>query len=121
MQLRLVDAVVKSQQFQDEVKRRALELAAQSDRPAVAKGVKLTPLKRMIDAAGYRYEYVDVQLDRESRRAAITVSAPGLSQPDSIDGILELGANWWPLQMARELDDAILMLRTNRSTSERAP
>ena len=114
VQWRLVDAVVKSQQFQDEVKRRALELAAQSDRPADAQGVQLTPLKRTIDAAGYHYEYVDVHLDRESRRATIIVSAPGSAQPDSVDGIVELGAAWWPLQMARELDDAILMLRANQ-------
>ena len=114
VQWRLVDAIVKSQQFQDEVKRRAFELAAQSDRPMDGQGVQLTPLKRTIDAAGYRYEYVDVQLDRESRRATITVNAPGLSQPRDVESIVALGAAWWPLQMARELDDAILMLRTNQ-------
>ena len=114
VQWRLVDAVVKSQQFQDEVKRRALELAAQSDRPADGQGVKLTPLKRTIDDAGYRYEYVDVQLDRESRRATITVSAPASAQLHDVESIGVLGAAWWPLQMARELDDAILMLRTNQ-------
>ena len=112
---RLVDQVVKSQQFQDEVKRRALELAAQSDRPTDAHGVKLTPLKRTIDQAGYHYQNVDVQIDGAARRATLTVSAPASAQPQDIGSIQKLGDSWWPLQMARELDDAILMLRTNQS------
>ncbi len=110
---RLVDDVVKPAQFQDHVKRRALELAAQSDRPQNAKGVALAPLKRTIDQAGYHYEFVDVQFDRASRRAILTVSAPDKAQPQDVNDILAAGASWWPLQMARELDHAILMLRTN--------
>src|SRR5581483_11188483 len=110
---RLVDDVVKPAQFQDHVKRRALELAAQSDRPQNTKGVALAPLKRTIDQAGYHYEFVDVQFDRASRRATLTVSAPDKAQPQDVNDILAAGASWWPLQMARELDNAILMLRTN--------
>ncbi len=113
MQWRLVDAVVKPQQFRHEVKRRALEFAERSDRPAHAKGVPLTPLKRTIDDAGYRYEHVDVQIDRAGRRATLTISAPSSAQPETIGEIAASGADWWPLQMARDLDDAILMLRTN--------
>ena len=111
---RLVDAVVKSQQFGGEVKGRALELAAHSDRPSDAGGVVLTPLKRTIDDAGYHYESVDVVIDRAARRATLTVSAPSAPQPHDIDAIVRAGCNWWPLAMARELDDAILMLRTNQ-------
>jgi benzoyl-CoA-dihydrodiol lyase len=110
---RLVDAVVKPQQFGDYVKRRALELAQRSDRPHDAQGVKLTPLKRSIDAAGYHYEFVDVQLDARTRQATLTVKAPQAAPPRDASAIVAAGANWWPLQMARELDDAILMLRTN--------
>jgi len=110
---RLVDEVAKPAQFADQVKRRALELAAQSDRPNNTQGVLLPPLKRAIDTAGYHYEFVDVQIDQGARRATITVSAPPRPQPDDMTEILRLGARWWPLQMARELDDAILMLRTN--------
>jgi benzoyl-CoA-dihydrodiol lyase len=113
-QWRLVDEVVKPQQFADHIERRALELAAQSDRPNDAEGVALTPLKRRIDAAGYHYQFVDAQIDSKARRATITVAAPGAAQPQDLAGILALGAAWWPLQMARELDDAILMLRTNQ-------
>lgn len=110
---KLVDEVVKSAKFKERIKQRAAELAAQSDRPADAKGIALTPLKRSIDAKGYHYEFVDAQVDQAARRATLTVHAPKSAQPNDLPGILAAGANWWPLQMARELDDAILMLRTN--------
>ncbi len=109
----LVDAVVKSQHFKEQVKVRALELAAKSDRPTDAKGITLTPLKRSIDSNGYHYEFVDAQIDAPNRRATLTVRAPSVAQANDLPGIVAAGVNWWPLQMARELDDAILMLRTN--------
>ena len=110
---RLIDDHVKPQQFMQKVNSRALELAAESDRPKDARGIALTPLVRNVDDAGYRYEHVDVRIDRGARNATITVSAPLLRQPEDLDAILALGASWWPLAMARELDDAILLLRTN--------
>jgi benzoyl-CoA-dihydrodiol lyase len=110
---RLVDDVVKSQQFAEHIKQRALKLADQSDRPANAKGVALTPLNRTIDDAGIHYEYVDVQLDREARTATFTVRGPRADAPKTVDSAIAAGAAWWPLQMARELDDAILTMRTN--------
>lgn len=110
---RLVDALVKPAQFTAYVKQRALELSTLSDRPSDAQGVALSPLHRIIDKAGYHYEFVDVQIDHDARRATITVSAPQQPQSNDLKGILQLGDSWWPLQMARELDDAILMLRTN--------
>jgi benzoyl-CoA-dihydrodiol lyase len=110
---RLVDAVVKPSEFATYVQRRAHALAAGSDRPRGAKGVTLPPLSRAIDASGYHYAFVDVAIDRAARQATITVTAPLRSQPDCIAGIEDAGATWWPLQMGRELDDAILMLRTN--------
>ena len=110
---RLVDHLAKPAQFTEAVKRRALELAAASDRPTNAKGVVLSPLSRVIEATGIHYEFVDVEIDRGTRRATITVSAPHQFQPTDLIDILTLGAQWWPLQMARELDDALLMLRTN--------
>ena len=53
-------------------------------------------------------------IDRATRRATLTVSGPSAPQPRSIDSIVAAGCDWWPLAMARELDDAILMLRTNQ-------
>ena len=110
---RLIDDHAKPQQFVEKVNRRALELAAQSDRPQDATGVTLTPLARTIDDAGYHYPHVDVRIDRKARNAAITISAPKTPPPDDLAAILAQGAAWWPLAMARELDDAILLLRTN--------
>jgi benzoyl-CoA-dihydrodiol lyase len=110
---RLVDEVVKPQQFADHVKQRALKLSEQSNRPTGAKGVALTPLKRTMDASGLHYEYVDVRWNREARTATLTVRAPESVTEGTLDKVLAAGASWWPLQMARELDDAILTLRAS--------
>ena len=110
---RLVDEVVKPQQFAEHVKKRALALAEKSDRPPSAKGIQLTPLERTVDKSGYHYKYVDVTLDRAARRATLVVRAPEGAEPKDIDGIVKAGAAWWPIRMARELDDAVLNLRTN--------
>jgi benzoyl-CoA-dihydrodiol lyase len=109
----LVDDIARTQQFAEHVKNRAIELAKASDRPADAKGVTLAPLARTIDDAGRHYKFVDVQVDREARTATFTVRAPETAGPKTVDEALAAGANWWPLQMARELDDAILSSRTN--------
>ncbi len=110
---RLVDAAVRTQEFASYVKARALALAAMSDRPEGAEGVALTPLNRTFDESGIHYEYVDVQCDRAARTATITVRGPETPSPQTVESALAAGARWWPLQMARELDDAILSLRTN--------
>ena len=109
----LVDEVVKTQQFVDRVKSRALELAEKSDRPEHSRGVPLRPLKRRIDEFGQHYEYVDVRVNREARTATFTVKAPDMVVENSVEEAIAAGSQWWPLQMARELDDAILSMRTN--------
>ncbi len=110
---RLIDGHAKPQQFAATIQQRALELAASSDRPNDATGIRLTPLERRIDELGYHYSTVDVRIDATVRTATLTVHAPQATQPADVAGIHALGAKWWPLTMARELDDAILMLRTN--------
>jgi benzoyl-CoA-dihydrodiol lyase len=110
---RLVDEVVKPQQFAEHVKQRALQLAELSDRPSNSKGVALAPLQRTVDETGLHYEFVDARWNREARTATLTVRAPESAPANTIDGVLAAGARWWPLQMARELDDAILTLRTS--------
>ncbi|MCK6382805.1 MAG: 2,3-epoxybenzoyl-CoA dihydrolase [Rhodocyclaceae bacterium] len=109
---KLVDHIAKPQQFEELVKARAAELAKLSDRPG-GPGISLTPLQRKDDEQGYHYNHVDVAIDRTARSATLTVTAPMGRQPDELEEILTQGARWWPLAMARELDDAILMLRTN--------
>ncbi|HEY6265562.1 MAG TPA: 2,3-epoxybenzoyl-CoA dihydrolase [Candidatus Acidoferrum sp.] len=110
---RLVDEIVKPQQFTEHVRQRALKLAEQSNRPLNGKGIALTPLKRTVDAAGLHYQYVDVQCHREARTATLTVHGPESVTENTVDKALAAGASWWPLQMARELDDAILTLRAS--------
>ncbi len=110
---RLVDSVVKPQAFAEHIAQRAQALAATSDRPADATGVRLPPLGRAAHGGGFRYSHVEVNLDSAKRLVELTVSAPADPGPQSLDGVLAAGAGWWPLAMARELDDAILQLRTN--------
>jgi len=110
---RLVDEIARPQQFAQAVAERANARAAESDRPSDAKGVALVPIERTVDDAGYHYRFVDVQIDRSRRTASFTVKAPQGAQPTDVDAIVAAGAAWWPLQMARELDDAILSMRTN--------
>ena len=110
---RLVDAIAKPQVFAQAVQTRALELAEQSDRPADGQGVKLIPLARKTDADVLHYEHVSVVIERAKRVATWTVKTPVGAQPTDIAGIEAAGAAWYPLQMARELEDAILHMRTN--------
>ena len=110
---RLVDDIAKPGQFAAKVQERALQLAQQSDRPADAKGVALAPLHKTVEPDALRYEHVSVQIDRSKRTATFTVKAPCGNQPTDIAGIEAAGAAWYPLQMARELEDAILSMRTN--------
>ena len=110
---KLVDEVAKPQQFLQVVRDHALALAQKSDRPADGKGVRLTPLKRTQTGTTLDYEFVSIAIDRAARNASVTVKAPSAPQPVDIAGIEAAGVAWWPLQMVRELDDAILHMRTN--------
>ncbi len=110
---RLVDDIAKPQVFAQKVQERAMQLAALSDRPAGAKGVVLTPLQRNVEADALRYGHVGVGMDRVKRTATFTVKGPAGAQPADIAAIEAAGAAWYPLQMARELEDAILSMRTN--------
>ena len=112
---RLVDAIAKPAAFAQKVQERALALAAQSDRPARACGVVLAPLQRGIEADALRYSHLSVEIDRGKRTACFTVKGPGGAQPHDIAGIEAAGAAWYPLAMARELEDAILQMRTNET------
>ena len=110
---RLVDDIAKPQVFAQKVHERAMQLASQSDRPPDGKGVALIPLQRSIETDALRYQHVNVEIDRTRRTATFSVKAPVGAQPADISGIEAAGAAWYPLQMARELEDAILSMRTN--------
>jgi benzoyl-CoA-dihydrodiol lyase len=110
---RLVDDIAKPAQFAAKVQERALQLAAASDRPADGRGVTLSPLNRTREADALRYGHVAVEIDRAKRVATFTVKGPQGAQLATIEQIETQGAAWYPLAMARELEDAILSMRTN--------
>ena len=110
---RLVDEIAPNSRLEGKITERTKEFAAASKRNGNGKGVALSPLKREIDESGVRYGFVTVEIDRAARTATISVKAPEVAPPADIDGMIAQGASFWPLQVARELDDAILHLRIN--------
>ncbi|WP_193087766.1 2,3-epoxybenzoyl-CoA dihydrolase [Advenella sp. FME57] len=116
---KLVDEVVKPAKFQDTINARAMELAQQhgSGSSTGLQGVALTPLEKHETADSLHYKYVSVDIDQAGKFATFTLRGPDAAQPESIEAIMQAGMTWWPLQMARELDDAILSMRTNELDS----
>ncbi|OGL04871.1 MAG: benzoyl-CoA-dihydrodiol lyase [Candidatus Rokubacteria bacterium RIFCSPLOWO2_02_FULL_68_19] len=109
----LVDELVSRSRLVGTVKQRAAEFAARTDRPAAPAGIKLLPLERIIDGDRIAYAYVTCEIDRDRRVADVTVAGPAGPPPTTLQGIHALGVSFWPLALARELDDLILHLRTN--------
>jgi len=109
----LVDDIAPPAKFSELVRKRAEKLVGNSSRHADSKGITLGPVQRTIDDHGYHYRQVDVTFDRKARTATLTVRGPEAPQPGRLSEIHTAGDQWWPLATARELDDAILMLRCN--------
>ncbi|MBI1737167.1 MAG: benzoyl-CoA-dihydrodiol lyase [Candidatus Rokubacteria bacterium] len=109
----LVDEVVPRSRLDEAGRRRAAELAATSDRPASATGIALTPLTRTVGGDRVAYEHVACAIDRNRGVAEIVVTGPATAAPSTAAAIHAAGARFWPLAIARELDDLILHLRTN--------
>jgi benzoyl-CoA-dihydrodiol lyase len=110
---RLVDEVVPRSRLDETIRERATARAGASDRPADAKGIALPPLNRTVSDDGIAYDSVTVDYERDRGLARITVHAPQADVPGDVAGIHAAGAAFWPLAVARELDDAILHLRFN--------
>ena len=111
----LVDEVVPRSRLAEAVAQRARELAARTDRPANARGLRLAPLERTIAGDAIRYSQVACALDRKGGIAEITVTAPAAPPPSDAEGVHAQGCAFWPLALARELDDLVLHLRTNEA------
>jgi len=110
---RLVDEVIPNSKFDETVKERARELAANSEKADVANGIELTPLTRDFTEDAITYSTVEVTMYREGRRATVLIKGPESDAPKDMDAFTSEGAEAWLLRCARELDDAILHLRNN--------
>jgi benzoyl-CoA-dihydrodiol lyase len=110
---RLVDEVIPNSKFDQAVVERAKEMAANSTKADVAQGIDLTPITRTFAADGISYSTVEVVLNRDAKRATVTIKGPDAAAPANMDALTAEGAEAWILRCARELDDAILHLRNN--------
>jgi benzoyl-CoA-dihydrodiol lyase len=113
VQWRLVDEIAPNSKLEARITERTREFAAASKRNGSGKGIALAPLTRTFDDSAVRYGFVSVEIDRPARIATISIKAPDAPPPSDIDGVIAQGPGFWPLQVARELDDAILHLRIN--------
>jgi benzoyl-CoA-dihydrodiol lyase len=110
---RLVDEIVPSSRFEAAIQARAASLAATSTRPADAQGITLTPLARRVEAERIAYSTLEVEIERDRGLARISIRGPEAAAPETLQAMLAEGADFWPLRLARELEDAILHLRLN--------
>ncbi|MBT6094626.1 MAG: 2,3-epoxybenzoyl-CoA dihydrolase [Rhodospirillaceae bacterium] len=112
---RLIDETVRGSEFEDRLTALTAEVAAKSDRPADAKGIPLMPLERTIAEGGVSYPLVSVEYDRDAGTATLTIKGPETDAPADAAAIHAQGADFWPLALARQLDDALLHLRLNET------
>ncbi len=112
---RLIDEIAPRSKYEGAVEARAAAAVARSDRPGDAQGIALTPLLRSIEGDSIIYSTLNIEINRAAGTATINVQAPKEAPPADGNGIQEMGADFWPLRLARELDDAILHLRTNEN------
>ena len=110
---KLIDELIPRSKFIEKVKERALEFAQKSSRPENEKGIMLTPLNRKIEEDRIIYDHLSIEFERQSGIVNLTVHAPEGDLPSTPESIQAVGANYWPLAMARELDDAIMHLSFN--------
>jgi benzoyl-CoA-dihydrodiol lyase len=113
---RLIDETVTKSRWDEGVKSRATEIARRSDRPRDGKGIVLTPIQGEVTDKAISYTTVRLDLERERRLATIVVKGPSGPPPASVEAAQALGDQFWPLRLARELEDAIFQLRFNEPT-----
>ncbi len=113
---RLIDEMVPRSKFNERVREKSLELAAQSDRPEGESGIQFDRLERIEEDKKIRYPFVTVTLDPDARTATLEIQGPDNDTPADADAIKKQGVNFWPLAVARAIDDALLHLRFNEPT-----
>ncbi len=112
----LVDEVVPRSQLAESASRRALEFAARAAGSSNARGISLGRLARDVDERRIKYAHLTIEIDRDNSTAAFKIEGPENHPPPNVEDARTLGADFWPLAIARELEDAILHLRFNEET-----
>jgi benzoyl-CoA-dihydrodiol lyase len=114
-QWRLVDKLIPPSKLADETKKIAEDVAGKSKRPKDAKGIALPDVERTFDGDTLRYAHLTVEIDRERRAAHFRVNGPSSAPPADVSTIHAQGAAFWPLALARSIDDAMMHLRLNET------
>ena len=109
---RLVDRLIPPSKLSDETRKIAEDTASGSKRPKNAKGIALPTVERAIEGDMIRYRHLTVEIDREGRSAKLRLHGPAALPPSDIHAA---GATFWPLALARDLDDAMMHLRLNET------
>jgi benzoyl-CoA-dihydrodiol lyase len=112
---RLVDKLIPPSKLADETKKIAEDVASRSNRPKAAKGIALPAVERAIEGDTIRYSHLSIEIDRERRAAKFRVKGPAAAPPADAAAVHAQGAAFWPLALARELDDAMMHLRLNET------
>ena len=114
-QWRLVDRLIPPSKLAGETQKIAEEIAGKTSRPKDAKGITLPPVERAFDGDTLRYAGLTVEIDRERRAAHFRIAGPSAAPPADAAAIHAQGVAFWPLQLARSIDDAMMHLRLNET------
>ena len=110
---KLVDYIAPPSKFNDLIDERVSKVRSTVKLREGKEGIKLKSLNRNITNEGIQYDTVKAEINRDSRIANIHIIGPTAEDVINIIDVQKIGSNWWPIKFARELEDLILLLRTN--------
>ncbi|MFL2682466.1 MAG: 2,3-epoxybenzoyl-CoA dihydrolase [Alphaproteobacteria bacterium] len=110
---KLVDYIAPPSKFDDLINERVSKVTASVKLRNGENGIKLKALNRNITNEGIDYDTIKAKINREDRIANIHIIGPKSDDVIDINEVIKMGSNWWALKFARELEDLILLLRTN--------
>ena len=110
---KLVDYIAPPSKFNDLIDERVSKVRSTVKLRDGKEGIKLKSLNRNITNEGIQYDTVKAEINRDSRIANIHIIGPTAEDVINIIDVQKIGSNWWPIKFARELEDLILLLRTN--------
>ncbi|MEQ8652638.1 MAG: 2,3-epoxybenzoyl-CoA dihydrolase [Kiloniellales bacterium] len=111
---RLVDEIASNSTFEAAIAKRADALAEGRTRPAAGSGIDLPTLERSIEDERIAYDCLTAEIDPRLGVAEIVIHGPKAPPPADFDAMVSAATRFWPLALARALDDLLLHLRFNR-------